>query len=187
MSRLLCLVPGIFACSQVCSAAKIPVNLSTFEVDPTVEVAKNGSKAVLRESNALSTVLLSSDPYFSADGVKVPSDLRAITVDYVFETGASGERNSFYAIAFDGVTGREIGRFRASEAGSGRLSFDVSRLPASVTRIGLEFQLNSFTDDNGLNSELTVANVALVTAAVPPSRNSARVIPIILKLLSEQE
>ncbi|USF86950.1 PEP-CTERM sorting domain-containing protein [Candidatus Endoriftia persephone] len=150
-------------------AAVIPLDLNDFYADPTVSVAVDGGSALMEENPAFSITLLSNDPLMGDPGIDVPTGLLSLDFDFSFSEPA-GNDDEFYAFVFNGDTGALIDDFSVNWTDAGSVSWDLSGLDASVTLLGMEFQLvSNLPSDGGLESTVAVSNVHLVTenASVP--------------------
>src|SRR6056297_2880815 len=147
-------------------AATIPIDLNNFFGDPpdAVVIAEDGSSATLYENilyENISWTYLAYDPYQfpeDDDGLIIPENVLSFEFCLDFSL-AEGNDDLFYAALFDGESGDSITSvgddfFISGEFGtidffqtfSGVLSWDLSELDHGVTRLGLEFGLETYDD-----------------------------------------
>jgi hypothetical protein len=141
-------------------AAPIPIDLTTFYGDPTVDVALDGNSATISEDPDLITVLLSSDPFLGGPGIPVPPELATLEFGYAFTQGQD-DVNNFYAKVFDGASGTILKDFLIESTGSGMVVWDMRGLDPGITLLGLEFQLNAYDDDAAYDATAVVSNVQM--------------------------
>ena len=149
----LCIASSVFS-------ATIPVDLNDFYADPTVNVAADGSSAVMAEDEVYAYVYLANDPYLGDPGIAVPADVLSLGFHLDFAEDA-GNDDSFLATLFDGDTGTFIGDFYAEETWEGDVSWDLTGLDPAVTLLGLEFQLDAW--DNYFDTTATISTLAFET------------------------
>jgi hypothetical protein len=118
------------------------------------------------EDQSLITVLLSNDPFFGDPGITVPANLLSLSFNYSFEEGIDNDDN-FYAKVFDGDTGIILNDFGLDFSEAGIITWDLSGINSSITKLGPEFQLNANPGDLSLDSFVDISNVHLETAATP--------------------
>ena len=141
-------------------SATIPVDLNDFYADPTVNVAADGSSAVMSEDEYAYTVYLANDPYYGDPGIAVPADVLSLGFHLDFAEGADNA-DSFLATLFDGDTGVFIADFYVEDTWEGDVSWNLTGLDPAVTLLGLEFQLDAW--DNYFDTTATISNLAFVT------------------------
>lgn len=143
------------------------IDLNEFFFDETVEVAPDGSTAVLRENGFFALVLLSLDPGLGSPDLIIPGQDLSLLFEYDVDLppSAGGDlvnNDLFSAFLFDADTGLRFGdafEFVTGSSAMGQLVFDLSSLVGST--IGLQFQLEALQGDLGLNSTVTISNVRL--------------------------
>ena len=162
----------IAMCLCVSSALAFParaavLDLNEFFFDPTVEVASDGSMAVMNEDPLFALVLLSLDPGLGEPNLIIPGSGVELLFDYDVDIPPSeGEdavnNDRFSAFLLDASTGLSLGgpfEFVTSSSAMGELLFDLSTLTGRT--IGLQFQLEALPGDIGLNSTAKISNVRL--------------------------
>ena len=60
-----------------------------------MDVASDGSSAILYEDPSVFTVLLSNDPFFGDPGIMVPTGLLTLNFDFTFSEGNNND-DDFY-------------------------------------------------------------------------------------------
>ncbi len=149
----------------------VTINLNDFYADPSVVVSPDGSSATLYEDPALSTVLLSNDPFFGDPGVFIPSNAKKLRFDYDFSEGANNT-DEFYAFLFDPLThlpltdsiGNNL-ELLLSDSQSGTVNWSLAGASFLNQTVGMEFQLNAF--DLETDSFASINNVDIITTPIP--------------------
>lgn len=154
--------------STLASPAKAAViDLNEFFFDETVEVAPDGSTAMLQENPLFALVLLSLDPGLGDPNLIIPGSNVGLLFDYDIDLPASAggglvNNDRFSVFLFDASSGISFGNafeFVTNSSATGELVFDLSTLTGST--IGLQFQLEALPGDLGLNSTATISNLRL--------------------------
>lgn len=147
---------AVALCSgAIAEAAFIPVDLTTFTADAPVSVSADGSSATFVESSALGPVTLFSD-------LLLPSDATALSFDYRLDVPDSSNED-FLSFFFG-----DLGLPAFSDGGVGPQVFsgthNTSVVGAAGTTAPVLFSLGFGFGDVGLDSMLTVSNLAIETA-----------------------
>ncbi len=151
------------------------IDLNEFFFDETVEVAPDGSMAVLQENPLFALVLLSLDPGLGDPNLIIPGDDVALLFDYDIDLPPSADgslvnNDRFSAFLFDASSGISFGpafELVTETSAMGELIFDLSTLTSNT--IGLQFQLEALAGDLGLNSTATISNLRLEDRTALPS------------------
>lgn len=152
-------------------AAVIPVDLTTFTADGPVSPSANGSRATFAESPGLGRVTLGSDLVLPGDAVSLSFDYRLDVPNRSNEDFLSFFLGDLALPVFsDGGTGPQIfsGTHTASAVG-------VAGTAAPVL-----FLFSFGFGDFGLDSVLTVSNVAIETVGSPAPASAPGVFWLLL-------
>ena len=169
--RVICL--SIFALWAL-PAPGADLDLNEFFFDETVEVAPDGSTAVLQENPFFAFVLLSLDPGLGDPNLIIPGPNVELLFDYEVDLPASAggdllNDDRFTAFLFDASTGDGLGgvlEFATTSNTMGEGSFDLSSFTGRT--LGLQFLLEALPGDIGLNSTATISNLRLEMMTTEP-------------------
>lgn len=169
-ARLAAAVGFVVALLSAGRAAAIPIDLNAFYHDPAapVTVAADGSTATLGESAQFGSVVLDNIPGFGDSEVIVAGDDHILSFDFSF-TMPANNADIFHFGILDGLTGDILSAaYEGFEAatGGGHVSFDLSSLVGLT--LGLRFELLFQPEDLGLDSTVTISNLALSVPEPPP-------------------
>ncbi|MCH9660404.1 MAG: hypothetical protein K0U54_05780 [Bacteroidetes bacterium] len=152
--------------NQVLASTQV-MDLNDFFSDPSVSISQNGESATLTEDQNLNSILLSNDPFFGGSGIAVTPDLIGISFDYEFSS-PQGNIDNFFAWVFDADTFTPIHQISLSQSNSGSIFFHLASLANTVTTLGLEFQLNSFSTDREITSVVDISRVRINRSSPVP-------------------
>ena len=166
----------LLVCASLClpvAAATTSVSFEDFNTfDPEVLVV-SPTLATMTDSEFVSTVTLTNDPFAFDPEVIVPAVGRLLTFDYAFDQ-APGNIDEFSVYLFDAADGPFFGLLDSTtitSSGSGGVSFDLTSYVG--LSLGLQFEL--FDPGFLTGSSVTLSNLvlsdatALAPVPVPPA------------------
>lgn len=154
-----------------------PINLmSDFAGDPEVSFSTDGTAATFVESEFVSLVFLTNDPFLGDPFIIEPGENSLLSFDYSFEEGQD-DNDLFSAIIFlsgenEGPVAGELDKFSISDTQSGNFVFDLSDyvFGDELLTLGLQFELVDLdpagdeTGSSAIISNLEISQVPLPSA-----------------------
>jgi hypothetical protein len=146
-------------------ARAVPIDLNDFFFDPTapIEIAADGSSALLREDPGFFALFLSNIPGLGDPQLIRPGVGARLSLQYSFIEPQAND-DVFHVALLDGATGsllRQGLEFFVSDSGTGSIEFDLSAFTGMV--LGLQLELVAGLADTAFDSLLRVSNLQLIT------------------------
>lgn len=141
------------------------IDLNGFYADQSITVSSDGGSATMEEDAFLSVVFLSNDPTLGDPGIALSGQPLSLSFDFLFSVAPGGD-DELYARVFNGSNGALLNEWSTATSQSGTVSWDLNGIDASITTLGLEFQLRSWDSDIG--SIVGLSNVTLTSESAAP-------------------